>query len=423
MPAYRVYISSTEKDLQDERSNLRATLEQAGYDPRCMEKYPAFNNRPKDECEKDVRSAHIYVVIIGERYGSLPVKADGTPFDKSFTEYEYEAALAENIPILAFVKKIDRVTADVKLQNFLTRLYNGHGVKEFIDADELSKQVLIGITNLTGKSTRNGIHQNLKYYCNRSEQVGKFDEIYYQLQCDRHIHFFLLTGHELNYHMSFVNRYKCEFKSKNYDEEPIDISFNVKVNPNDTDARLVQTIKEQLNAGVKKQFAIEPLPKVDANNLFELLHRLKKRYLFINMNIQSSYIKPSFADIYKNSLEKFYTEFTGQQDDKNQDKKIIIFLNLKYLDNVLNEEILRTTFTDNPFYADKKLPNLTKVNTDDMKEWLEANDIEVNPKRMFDIVNKYFRPLAEEDPEEAFFMADAEIEMEKIIDAYNNKQP
>ena len=423
MPAYRIYISSTEKDLKDERQNLKISLEQAGYDPRCMEKYAAFSNRPKDECEKDVRSSHMYVVIVGERYGSLPVMPDGSILEKSFTEYEYEAAIAEKISILAFIKKIPRDASDVKLKNFISRLDKAHGIKEFIDADELSKQVIISLTNLTGKSNRNGINQNLKYYCNRSGQVGKFDEIYYKMRSDHHIHFFLLTGHELNYHMSFINRYKCEFKSKNFDEEPVDISFNVRVNPNDTDAQLVQSMKELLNAGVKKQFDIEPLLKVDANNLFELLHRLKKRYLFINMNIQSSYIKPNFADVYRNSIEKFYTEFTGQDEGKYQDKKIIIFLNLKYLDNVLNEEILRTTFTDNPFYADKKLPNLTKVNTDDMKEWLEANDIEVNPKRMYDIVNKYFQPLAQDDPDEAFFMADAEIEMEKIIDEYNNKQP
>jgi hypothetical protein len=281
---------------------------------------------------------------------------------------------------------------------------------------------LIGITNVTGNASRLGINPILKYFCILSVQAFVFDKIYYQLHCGQHIHFFLLTGHELNYHMSFINRYKCEFKSKNYDEEPVDISFNVKVNPNDNDARLVQTMKELLNNGVKKQFGIEPLPKVDADNLFELLHRLKKRYLFINMNIQSSYIKPSFADVYKQSIEKFYTEFTGTHEDKYQDKKIIIFLNLKYLDNLQNEEMLRSTFLDNPFYNEKKLPDLTKVTTDDMKEWLEQNDIEVNPKRMFDLVNKYFRPLADEDPDEAFFMADAEIEMEKIIDEYNNKQ-
>jgi hypothetical protein len=423
MPAYRIYISSTEQDLKDERQNVKIALEQAGYDPRCMEKYPAFTSRPKDECERDVRSAHIYVVIVGERYGSLPIQADGTKLDKSFTEYEYEAAVGSNIPILAFVKKRDRTNDDAGLQKFVARLFNAHGVKEFTDADELSKQVLIGITSITEKAVRKGINPNLKYYCNRSEQASRFDDIYYNLKCGDYIHFYLLMGHELNYHQSFVNRYKCEFKSKNYDEEPVDISFNVKVSPADNENKLVQTIKELLNSGLKKQFGIEPLPKVDANNLFELLHRLKKRFLFINLNVQSSYIKTSFADIYKRSIERFYADFTGQKDDKYQDKKIIIFLNLKYLDNVMNEEILRVTFEENPFYADKKLPALTKVTTDDIKEWLEANDIEVNPKRIYDVVNKYFRPLAEEDPDESFYMADAEIEMEKVIDEYNNKQP
>ena len=422
MPAYRVYISSTEKDLQEERHNLKAALEQAGYDPRCMEKYPAFNNRPKDECERDVRSAHFYVVIIGERYGSTPVKNDGTLWEKSFTEYEYEAALAAGLPVFAFVKNIARTQNVEALQAFITRLEIAHGIKTFSDADELSKHVLIAITNYTERSTRKGLNPTLKYYCNRSEQAGKFDEIYYNLKCGDHIHFYLLTGHELNYHSSFVNRCKCEFKSKNADEEPVDISFNVRVNPADDEIKLVQTIKAAVNNGLKMQFGVAPLPIVDADNLFELLHRLKRRYLFINLNIQSSYIKASFADIHKKSIEQFYNDFTGSKEVKYQDKKIIIFLNLKYLDNVQNEEILRTTFEENPFYNDKKLPALTKVTIDDMKEWLEANDIEENPKRMHDLMNKYFRTLADEDPDEAFFMADAEIQMEEIIEEYNNKQ-
>jgi|GEM_PF-2032462 len=424
MPAYRVYISSTEQDLKPERLNLKISLEQAGYDPRCMEKYAAFSNRPKDECEQDVRSSHIYVVIVGERYGSLPTLPNGTQLEKSFTEYEYEAALSEkNIPKLAFIKKIARDPNNVKLQGFVTRLQVNHGIKEFTDPDELSKQVLIAITNVTGKATRNGLNPNLRYYCNRSEQAIRFDELFYKLNYNNHIHFYLLAGHAFNYHDSFIKRYKFEFQSKNFDEEPVDISFDVKVNPNDTEGQLVQKIKGLINVKVKTQFGIEPLDKVDAYHLMQLLSRLKKHFLFINLNIQSSYLKAGFADIYKSSIEKFYADFTGLQQQEKQDKKIIIFLNLKYLDNVQNEEIVRRTFTENPFYTDKKLPPLTKLTTDDMTEWLESNDIEVNPSRLFKLVSQYFQPLADTEPDGDFYMADADIKMEELIGEYNNKKP
>lgn len=419
MPPYRIYISSTEMDLKEERQNLKRSLEQANYEPLCMEKYPAFHNRPKDKCEQDVRKANFYVVMVGDRYGSRPVKQDGSLFEKSFTEYEYEAAVEANIPVLAFVKKINKIKTDVLLEKFLQRLYDNHGVKEFSDADDLSKQVLIAITNLTGRTASKGINPNLKFYCDRNEQSIRFDNLYYGIKNNEHIHFYLLIGHELNYHQSFVNRYKCEFKVRNYDEEPVDISFNVRINPAENESKVAQTIKELMNSGIKKQFGVEPLPQINAHNLFQLLGRLKKRFLFINLNIQNSYIKPSFADIYKRGIEKFYNDFTSPQEDTYLDKKIIIFLNLRLADDIQNKDILKKIFDENPFYEDKILPLLNKVNCDDIQEWLESNNIERNPKRIQAIVRKYFQALAEEDSEESFYMADAEIEMEKIIEEYN----
>ena len=43
MARKKVYVSSTFKDLEEHRSAVKATLERAGFDVECMEKYPAFD--------------------------------------------------------------------------------------------------------------------------------------------------------------------------------------------------------------------------------------------------------------------------------------------------------------------------------------------------------------------------------------------
>jgi hypothetical protein len=49
MARKKVYVSSTFKDLEEHRSAVKATLERAGFDVECMEKYPAFDERPEGQ--------------------------------------------------------------------------------------------------------------------------------------------------------------------------------------------------------------------------------------------------------------------------------------------------------------------------------------------------------------------------------------
>jgi hypothetical protein len=419
MQAYKVYISSTQQDLVQERLVLKETLEQAGYDPRCMEKYPAFADRPRVKCEQDVAASNLYVCIIGSRYGSQPVE-NGIQLEKSFTEYEYDSAMAKRIPVFAFIKRLDRSNDSPELQNFTKRLMSSHGIKEFGDPDELVAQVLIALTSVTGQAVKKGLVPDLKYYCNRQQQAFRFESLYFGEKLNRPILFFLLTGHELNYHVSFINRYKCELKARSDQTEPVDINFNMRISAPDTDLRIVQTIKEEINTRVSKQFGIGRLPDVTAAALFDLLSKARRQILFICINIQSSYLRASYAELYKASVEKFFADFDTTDSNVRDGKKILIFLNLKYLDNTQNEDMLRIMFEEDPFFDDKKLPRLEKINDDDMYEWLESNGIEDNPRVIRQLLTTHFATY-KTDGADDYFMADAEIEMEKIIENYNSK--
>jgi hypothetical protein len=427
MPAYKIYISSTYRNLIEDRALLRLRLDQAQYTTVCMEKYPpALSQHIKSKCEDDVRCCDIYIGIIGDSYGSLARDEAGNELSLSYTEYEYEAAVASNKKRLVFFKQMDKKPEDPRLVSFIDKIkatpfFTG----SFNEINELAAIVLASLVAETGENQKRNFSSDLKYFCNRNEQASVFNNIFFTQKASSKIHFFLLPGHEFNGHRAFIERYKSIFKKNNRDEEPVDISFNVKLDAVTDEIKIKETIKELIANGLKSRFN-EQLPKVTANNLFKLLQKVHKKILFIILNIQSSYIKESFADLYKKSIEKFYQEFSMDDEPAFQDMKIIIFLNLKYLDNAKNLEILDRTFTSNEFYADKKLPNLDNINEDDITEWLEFNDIEKKTLQAKKLLQKQITQIDdasyEELTNEGIYMDEAEQLMESIIEVYNLKK-
>ncbi|WP_298625202.1 SUMF1/EgtB/PvdO family nonheme iron enzyme [uncultured Zoogloea sp.] len=101
----QVYVSSTFSDLEQHRAHLKLALEKAGYDVECMERYPAFDERPADKCLADVAVCDIYVVLVALRYGYVP--KDDNPQGKSITEMEYDKAVETKRSKLAFLLDID----------------------------------------------------------------------------------------------------------------------------------------------------------------------------------------------------------------------------------------------------------------------------------------------------------------------------
>src|SRR3954452_15329062 len=75
-----------------------------GHDVIGMEQYVAERGRPLERCLADVRIADVYLIALAWRYGYVPDA--GTPVNPhklSMTELEYEAAVAADKPVLAFL--------------------------------------------------------------------------------------------------------------------------------------------------------------------------------------------------------------------------------------------------------------------------------------------------------------------------------
>src|SRR4029078_10864920 len=172
MSAYSIYISSTYRDLIEDRKLLRTLLDQAQYTTVCMEKYPpALSQSIKEKCQDDVCKADIYVGIIGDNYGSISRDENGLEMDFSYTEYEYDAAVASKRKRLIFFKKFEEPPKDERLIAFINKIKKSpFFTASFEDIKDLPGMVLASIIAQTGENIKKIIPTETKYFCDRFDQ-------------------------------------------------------------------------------------------------------------------------------------------------------------------------------------------------------------------------------------------------------------
>jgi len=94
---YQVFVSSTYKDLQDERREGIQVLLEQNCIPAGMELFSAGDEDQWSVIKKVIKDCDYYIVIVGGRYGSMT--ADGI----SYTRKEYEYATSLGKPVMAFL--------------------------------------------------------------------------------------------------------------------------------------------------------------------------------------------------------------------------------------------------------------------------------------------------------------------------------
>ncbi|SBS78265.1 conserved hypothetical protein [uncultured Mycobacterium sp.] len=97
---YQVFVSSTYKDLTDERAAVIQMILGLDHFPAGMEMFPAANEDQWKLIERVIDESDYYIVVVGGRYGSV----DET-VGVSFTEREYDYAIATKTPVLGFLHK------------------------------------------------------------------------------------------------------------------------------------------------------------------------------------------------------------------------------------------------------------------------------------------------------------------------------
>ncbi len=136
----KVFISSVQKELQEERAALGGLLAtdpflSSSTVPRLFEEYPA-PLRPNKQAYLDLlRTCHVYLLIIGKEYGQT--LADGL----SATHQEYRFAQQQKLPTLVCVKGDAGLDREEGEKAFLEEVRkDGHTYTRFGSLDDLLKK-------------------------------------------------------------------------------------------------------------------------------------------------------------------------------------------------------------------------------------------------------------------------------------------
>ncbi|MDQ0102976.1 hypothetical protein J2T10_002633 [Paenarthrobacter nicotinovorans] len=141
---YQVFVSSTFRDLVDERREVIQALLEIDCLPAGMEMFPAASEDQWSLIRRVIDQSDFYIVVVGGRYGST--SSEGI----SYTEMEYDYAVESGKPILGFVhadpgsiavskSEIDKAARE-RLDAFRAKVQTLH-VKMYNSAEDLGSKV------------------------------------------------------------------------------------------------------------------------------------------------------------------------------------------------------------------------------------------------------------------------------------------
>lgn len=141
---HQVFVSSTFVDLKEERQAVVTALLELEAMPAGMELFPAADDDAWTLIEQVIAASDYYLLVIGGRYGSVD-----SDTELSYTEREYDFAVAQGKPVMAFLhgkpEKIElgksEQEAPEKLQAFREKVETSKHVKYWTSPDDLAGKV------------------------------------------------------------------------------------------------------------------------------------------------------------------------------------------------------------------------------------------------------------------------------------------
>lgn len=156
---HQVFVSSTYKDLVDERQHVIHALLELDCIPAGMELFPATDEDAWTLIKEVIDSSDYYLLIISGKYGSQ--NAQGI----SYTEMEFDYAVSINKPVVSFIYlDIDQLTGNKiekveelqnKLKAFRTKAEQKH-CKYWKNAEDLGGKVSRSLVQLKKKHPSDG---------------------------------------------------------------------------------------------------------------------------------------------------------------------------------------------------------------------------------------------------------------------------
>lgn len=159
---YQFFISSTYEDLKEERNKAIQAILTMNQFPIGMEMFSAADDDQWKIIKEAIDSSDFYILIIGNRYGSIE-ETTGI----SYTEKEFDYAVEKKIPVLAFIADSSMsMTADkfetdlqkiAKLSVFKEKVkQSGRYVKFWKNVDNLETLISQSISKAVIRGNRPG---------------------------------------------------------------------------------------------------------------------------------------------------------------------------------------------------------------------------------------------------------------------------
>jgi len=157
---YQVFVSSTFRDLKNERDRILRTLAESNYIAAGMEFFPAIDQEQFNFIKTAIDESDYYVAVVAGMYGSLA--SDGL----SYSEKEYEYALEKGLPVIALIREnIDSLEPGKReatlettamLDRFRNRLSTGRLVAYWKDETELCLRLVHSLARTSKTYPRDG---------------------------------------------------------------------------------------------------------------------------------------------------------------------------------------------------------------------------------------------------------------------------
>ncbi len=156
---YQVFLSSTYEDLKAERLEVMKAILELDCIPCGMEYFPAASEDQWAYIKELIDQCDYYVVIVANRYGST------APDGMSYTQKEYEYAVSQGVPSIAFLHSDpesiaaklseEKSEGKKKLKEF-KKLLQSKLCKEWGSVHELGAVVSRSLTQLIKRNPRPG---------------------------------------------------------------------------------------------------------------------------------------------------------------------------------------------------------------------------------------------------------------------------
>ncbi len=102
----RVFVSSTMKDLANERDAVCRRLREFNLEPVNAEGWLPIGNSSWARIAEEIESSHVLLLLLGERYGWIPPDGPKSDAGLSVTHLEYREACRLGLPIIPFQKTL-----------------------------------------------------------------------------------------------------------------------------------------------------------------------------------------------------------------------------------------------------------------------------------------------------------------------------